>query len=127
MILFDQFSRHIYRDMAKAYENDPKALELCLKGVEQQFDHHLSLIERVFFYFPLMHSESIDMQSLSVRAFQMLVNLSFPETRAIFEKFLEHAIKHYEVVNQFSRFPSRNRVLGRPSTEAEVEFLKKPQ
>jgi uncharacterized protein (DUF924 family) len=124
IILFDQFSRHIYRHTAQAYEYDRKSLEICLKGIEHQFDHKLSLIERVFFYFPFMHSENPEMQSLSLRAYEMLLNLSFPETRPVFEKFLDYAIRHHEIISRFGRFPYRNEVLGRASTPAELEFLK---
>ncbi|MFT3742537.1 MAG: DUF924 family protein [Gammaproteobacteria bacterium] len=124
IILFDQFSRHIYRNMPQAFDQDRKALDLCLRGVEQQFDHMLSLMERVFFYFPLMHSENAEMQSLSLRAYEMLLTLSFQETRPIFEKFLDYAIRHHEIISRFGRFPYRNEVLGRTSTPAEEEFLK---
>lgn len=124
IIIFDQFSRHIYRNTPQAFAQDQMALDLCLRGVQQEFDHALSLIERVFFYFPLMHSESLEMQSTSVRAYQILVNLSFPETRSVYENFLEYAVKHYEIVRRFGRFPHRNILLGRPSTAEELEYLK---
>jgi uncharacterized protein (DUF924 family) len=124
IILLDQFSRHIYRNTAQAFAQDQIALDLCLRGVQLEFDHALSLIERVFFYFPLMHSENLEMQSTGVRAYQILVNLAFPETRNAYEEFLNHAIKHYEVVRRFGRFPQRNIILARPSTAEELEFLK---
>lgn len=124
IILLDQFSRHIYRNSSQAFAQDNKALELCLQGIEQQYDHRLSLIERVFFYFPLMHSENAEMQSLSLRAYEMLLSLSFPETRPVFEKFLDYAIRHHEIISRFSRFPYRNETLGRISTPVEEEFLK---
>src|SRR5262249_54736054 len=118
IILFDQFSRHIYRNMPQSFEQDRKALDLCLRGIERQFDHMLSLMERVFFYFPLMHSENSEMQSLSLRAYEMLLTLSFQETRPIFEKFLDYAIRHHEIISRFGRFPYRNQILGRTSTPA---------
>ena len=124
IIVFDQFSRHIYRNTPQAFAQDQMALDLCLRGVQQEFDHALSLIERVFFYMPLMHSENLEMQSTSVRAYQILVNLSFPETRSVYENFLEYAVKHYEIIRRFGRFPHRNILLGRPSTAEELEYLK---
>ncbi len=124
IIFLDQFSRRIHRDTLKAYSQDTKALEHCLKSIENQYDHRLSLVERVFFYFPLMHSENPDMQSLSLRAYEMLLSLSFPEVRPVFEKFLDHAIRHHEIISRFGRFPYRNKALGRVSTQAEEEFLK---
>jgi uncharacterized protein (DUF924 family) len=124
IILFDQFSRHIYRQAAQAYDQDQRALDLCLKGIDVQYDHMLSLIERAFFYFPLVHAENAEMQALSIRAFEMLLSLSFPETRPVFERFLEHAVQEHKVVSRFGRFPQRNEALGRASTPSEVEFLK---
>ena len=124
IIFLDQFSRHIHRNTMKAYTQDAKALALCLKGIENQHDHMLSLMERAFFYFPLMHSENPEMQSLSLRAYEMLLSLSFPEVRPAFEKFLDHAIRYHEIISRFGRFPYRNKTLGRVSAPAEEEFLK---
>lgn len=124
IILLDQFSRHINRDTPGAFEQDQKALDLCLYGIQHEFDHALSLIERVFFYIPLMHSESLEMQATAIRAYQILVNLAFPETRSIYENFLNYTIKHYEVIKQFGRFPHRNEILGRTSTPEESDYLK---
>jgi uncharacterized protein (DUF924 family) len=124
IILLDQFSRHIYRHTPKAFEQDKKALQLCLEGVELSYDHQLSLIERVFFYFPLMHSESLEMQTLSVRAYQILAAIAFAETRPLFQQFLDYALGHSEHIQRFGRFPHRNQTLGRPSTEVELAFLK---
>lgn len=124
IILLDQFPRHLFRREAQAFSQDQKALSICLQGIERQHDHMLSLIERVFFYFPLMHSENLEMQALSIRVYQMLLNLSFPETRGIFEKFLDYAVRHYETIRRFGRFPHRNEILARPSTDEEVEYLK---
>lgn len=123
IILFDQFSRHIYRHTAQAYNQDQRALELCLKGIDAQYDHRLSLIERAFFYFPLLHAEHAEMQALSIRAFEMLLSLSFPETRPMFERFLEYAVQHHEIILRFGRFPQRNEALGRASTPSELEYL----
>jgi uncharacterized protein (DUF924 family) len=127
IILLDQFPRHLYRQTPSAFAQDQKALNLCLAGIQNEFDHLLSLIERVFFYYPLMHAESLEMQATAVRAYQILVNLAFPETRAIYENFLAYAIKHYEIIKQFGRFPHRNLLLGRMSTADELEFLKTAQ
>ncbi len=127
IILFDQFSRHIYRGTALALDQDQKALDVCLKGIDAKHDHMLSLIERVFFYFPLMHTENAEMQALSLRAYDMLLNLSFSETRPMFEKFLEQATTNHEVISRFGRFPQLNEILNRTSTLEELEYLKSKQ
>lgn len=125
VILFDQFSRNIYRNTAEAFATDSRALNLVLRGIEKEYDHSLSLIERAFYYMPFMHSENLDMQSTSVRAFKILIDLSFPEARALFERFLDAAIHHYEVIRNFGRFPTRNKLLDRTSTPEEEVYLKK--
>jgi uncharacterized protein (DUF924 family) len=125
IILLDQFSRSIYRRTPMAFTQDQKALDVCVRGIERQYDHELSLIERAFFYMPLMHSENHEMQATSVRAFKMLVDLSFPEARATYENFFEYAMRHFEIVEKFGRFPHRNLIVGRTSTPEEEEFMKK--
>ncbi len=124
IIILDQFSRHIYRDTPMMFDQDVRALTFCLEGIEQEMDHELSLIERVFYLFPLMHSEDLEIQATSVRGFQLLVELALPETRGVYEEFLDHAVEHYKVIKEFDRFPHRNEVLGRKSTPEETSFLR---
>jgi uncharacterized protein (DUF924 family) len=123
IILFDQFSRHIYRETPLAFAQDHQALDLCLKGIERQFDHVISLIERAFFYFPLIHSENVEIQATSIRAYKILLDLSFPEAKSVFESFLDYALRHFDIIKRFGRFPDRNKALGRHSTREELSFL----
>ena len=127
IILLDQFSRHIYRNTPKAYSNDKLALDICLKGIGSEDEHALSLIERVFYYFPLLHSEDISNQEKSVRAYQMLAEMAFSETRVIYDSFLKFANHHYTIIQRFGRFPQRNKVLGRDSTEEELIYLEETE
>jgi len=125
ILLYDQFSRHIYRDTPLAYAQDHRALDLCLHGIEKQYDHVISLLERAFFYFPMMHSENVEIQATSIRAYKILLDLSFPEAKAIFESFLDYALKHFDIIKRFGRFPERNKALGRASTKDEIKYLEK--
>lgn len=124
IIMLDQFSRHVYRGSPQAFAQDDRALTICLGGMRAEADHSLSLIERVFYYFPLLHSEKISHQAQSVRAYRTLVDLAFSETRVIFDSFLKFANHHYSIVQRFGRFPQRNKALNRESSKAELEFLK---
>lgn len=126
IIIFDQFARNMFRGTPQSFAHDDQALDLCLKSIDKQFDHAVSLIERAFFYMPLMHSEDLSMQETSLQAFQMLVDLALPETRGIFEGFYKYAVKHYDIIKRFGRYPHRNSILNRESTEEELEFLKQP-
>ena len=124
IITLDQFARHVYRGSEKAFEQDEKALKICLEGMKNESDHALSLIERVFYYFPLLHSEKITNQEKSVRAYRTLADLAFSETRVIFDSFLKFANHHYSIIHRFGRFPQRNDALHRESSKAEIAFLK---
>lgn len=124
ILLLDQFSRHIYRNTPQAFAQDPAALTICLQGMSVAADHSLSLIERVFYYFPLLHSEDLHHQEQSVRSYQILAELAFSETRVIYESFLRFANHHYTVIQRFGRFPQRNRVLKRESTPEEIVYLR---
>ena len=123
IILLDQFSRHINVNQPSAYAQDPQVLSICLAGIEQGADHRLSLIERVFYYFPLLHAEDLHHQEQSIILYQNLAALALPETQTIYESFLRFAAHHHDVIERFGRFPQRNKALGRTNTEAESNYL----
>lgn len=124
IILYDQFSRCLFRNTKEAFAFDQVAQDLCIEGLRQQMDHSLTLIERVFFYMPLVHAESVSHQETSIRLFQQLVSLSLSETTQVYQLFLAYAYAHFRVIKEFGRFPQRNKILGRETTEGEAKFLK---
>ncbi len=124
IILLDQFSRTFHRNSSSAFAYDKEAQDLCLEGLNEKMDQALTLIERVFFYMPLVHAEISEYQEQSIRLFQSLVSLSMTETTQVYQLFLAYAYAHFRVIKEFGRFPQRNTVLGRESTEAEIAFLK---
>jgi uncharacterized protein (DUF924 family) len=124
IILLDQFSRYLHRNTPHAFDFDKTAQQLCVDGLREEMDHSLTLIERVFFYMPLVHAEDAAVQEQSIRLFQSLVSLSMTETTQVYQLFLAYAYAHFRVIKEFGRFPQRNSVLGRNSTDAEKAFLK---
>lgn len=124
IILLDQFSRWAYRDSSNAFDYDLKAQELAIDGIDKKMDQTLTLIERVFFYIPLVHSEDAAKQEQSIQLFQNLVSLSMTETTQVYQLFLAYAYAHFRVIKEFGRFPQRNAILHRQSTAAETAFLK---
>ncbi len=127
ILMFDQFSRHLHRGTKDAFSHDQQAISVCITGIQKEFDHKLSLIERVFYYFPLLHAEDLSLQQQSVFVYKSLLDLALPETRGVYESFLEFSAHHYEVIKRYGRFPQRNRWLGRESTTEEVIYLKEYQ
>ncbi|MCH9643986.1 MAG: DUF924 domain-containing protein [Gammaproteobacteria bacterium] len=124
IITLDQFSRHIYRGLPSAYTQDKLAADICMNGIDAEIEHDLSLIERVFYYFPLMHSERITDQEKSLLAYKTLSEIAFAETRVIYDSFFKFANHHYQIIQRFGRFPQRNTLLGRHTTDEESQFLK---
>lgn len=124
IVVLDQFSRNIYRGSARAYAQDLRALQLTVSGMQVGADATLDPVERLFFYMPLMHAESPEVQEESVAAFRRLMEESADEVRSTFEASVRSAIKHRQVIERFGRFPSRNIVLGRDSTPDEMDWLR---
>lgn len=124
IILLDQFSRTLHRNSPDAFAFDEMAKKLCEEGIVKKMDQALTLIERVFFYMPLVHAEDSHSQEKAIQLFQSLVNLSMTETTQVYQLFLAYSYAHFRVIKEFGRFPQRNQILGRQSTEAEIAFLK---
>ena len=123
ILLLDQFRRNIYRNTAAAFEKDNRALKLCVEGAMQKKDQGLTPIQKAFFYMPLQHAESRKVQAKSVDLFQRLAAAVSPTYRETFETIAQFAELHRDIVEQFGRFPHRNKLLGRENTPEEVEYL----
>jgi uncharacterized protein (DUF924 family) len=125
ILLLDQLPRNLHRGTAAAFAEDSKALALCLDGIELGQDKALNPLERIFFLMPLQHAESRETQARSTTAFRQLSTDNQSEAlQGFIDNSATSAIEHHEIVDRFGRFPHRNRVLGRESTDEEVEFLK---
>ncbi|HKY07059.1 MAG TPA: DUF924 family protein [Candidatus Binatia bacterium] len=126
ILLTDQFPRNIYRDSPKAFAYDSKALAWCRAGIDQGLDVQLRPIERVFFYLPLEHAETLEHQNESVKHFRRLLDTVGADLKAVFTEYLDFAVRHREIIARFGRFPHRNKILGRESTAEELAFLNQP-
>jgi uncharacterized protein (DUF924 family) len=123
ILLLDQFRRNIYRNTARAYAKDKLALKLCVEGAMARKDQSLTPIQRAFFYMPLQHAESAKVQKRSVMLFNKLADAVSPTYRETFATIAQFAELHHDIIEQFGRFPHRNKVLGRENTREEDEYL----
>ena len=73
ILLFDQVPRNAYRGTAAAFAFDREALALTVEGMQLAADAALDPVERLFFYLPLEHAESLEAQDAAVAAFERLV------------------------------------------------------
>lgn len=116
VIVLDQFSRNIYRDQPASFAADSLALALAQEAVSGGFDAQLTPTQRSFLYMPYMHSESMQIHEAAVTLF---------EKNGV-QNNLDFEIAHKKIIEQFGRYPHRNEILGRTSTQAEIEFLTQP-
>ena len=123
ILLLDQFRRNIYRNTPDAFALDNTALKLCVEGAMTNKDRGLSPIQRAFFYMPLQHAESAKVQAKSVELFTKLAEAVSPTFRETFETIAQFAELHRDIIDQFGRFPHRNKLLGRENTPEEAAYL----
>ena len=123
ILLLDQVCRNVNRGSAGAFAGDSRALQLCLEGLETGVHRALTPIQRVFFYMPLQHSESVPHQQRAVELYQELAEESPVELAPILSDCANYARLHHDIVVRFGRFPHRNRLLERDSTAEEQEYL----
>ena len=123
VVLLDQFTRNMYRGMAEAFKGDDIARSIVMESLEKQHDEALEFAERMFFYMPLQHAESLDMQDLCISRLESLL-LDVPlKDRYRVHSAIDFASQHRDMIIRFGRFPHRNQVLGRESTAEELAFL----
>jgi uncharacterized protein (DUF924 family) len=120
ILLLDQFPRNMFRGTPRAFASDALALDAARHAVARGFDQTLLPVERMFVYLPFEHSESLEDQTRACELTKPLT--AFPETADAYR----YAVLHREIIQRFGRFPHRNGIIGRPSTPAEIEFLKQP-
>ena len=113
ILVLDQFSRNIYRGTALAFAADPMALALAQEAVAAKASAGLRPQQRAFLYMPYMHSESREIHEIAVRLF----------SEPGLEDNLDSEFKHKAIIDRFGRYPHRNAMLGRLSSDEEIAFL----
>lgn len=116
IIVLDQFSRNVFRDTVNAFAADPLALALAQEAISLDKHLELSAVERTFIFMPYMHSESLQIHDVA---------LTLYKENGI-QSNLDFEIKHRDIIQQFGRYPHRNEILKRKSTQAEIAFLMQP-
>lgn len=114
IIVLDQFSRNMFRGKPESFASDSQALSLAQEAVRTGADKKLPKRERQFIYMPYMHSES---KAIHTEAMKLFGALGGPDDQ-------KYEILHKKIIDQFGRYPHRNKILGRTSTKAELKFIK---
>ena len=113
LILLDQLPRNMFRGTRRVYATDPAALLTAERAIERGFDGEVEPELRRFFYLPFMHAEDLAAQERCVALHEAAGDVDN----------LKWARHHRDIIARFGRFPHRNAILGRESTEAERAYL----
>ena len=112
LILLDQFPRNAFRGTARMYASDVSACEVAEHAIAAGHDKQVCPELRNFFYLPLSHSEDLAAQERAVAL-----------TSELDQNSVRDAGRHRDIIRRFGRFPHRNAILGRATTEEEQQFL----
>lgn len=112
-IVLDQLPLNMFRGKAESFSTEQQAVKIARHAIEKGYDRRLPAGRLAFLYMPLMHSENLADQDLSVRLFEA----------AKLESNLRFAQHHRELIRKYGRFPHRNSMLGRQNTPEEIEYL----
>lgn len=114
IIVLDQFSRNLWRGSPKSFAQDKMALTLAQELYRHPaYENAFSENEQIFAVMPFMHSESAKVHEWSWSIFNEIGN----ENNLHYEKL------HKDIIDRFGRYPHRNEVLGRETTDGEADFL----
>jgi uncharacterized protein (DUF924 family) len=112
-IVLDQFPRNMFRRDARAFATDATARAVADRALARGFDQQVPEDQRLFFYLPFEHSETVADQDRCCALVKALGNADL----------LHWAELHADIIRRFGRFPHRNAVLGRNTTPAEKAYL----
>lgn len=113
VILLDQLPLNMYRGQPLSFATEERSRQVASGALRAGFDRALPAEQLAFLFIPFMHSETLSDQDRSVALFE----------QAGLAENLHWARHHREVIRRFGRFPHRNAILGRQSSEEEALWL----
>lgn len=131
ILIANQFTRKIYRGTIKEYVYDKYAQYLMKYAFEHKFDEKLFKMHPAYAQFlimPLMLMENIEMQYKMIEKQKYLsenISKSHSFHSCVNQILIEFVPKNVQIIEEFGRFPERNGILQRESTESELLFIEK--
>ncbi len=121
VMLLDQFSRNFFRNNNKAYSQDKKCRLIVNEAVDRGFLEELDKDKSHFLLLPLIHSEDISDHIFGHQLIDTYLK-NHVEYNRIKKAWNDHTI----AIKRFGRYPHRNKILNRKSTNEEELFLEGP-
>ena len=116
ILLLDQMTRNIHRDTPLAFAGDEMALAHALQAADKGYLSDEISAKNTFTLMPLMHSEDSAIHQIAAPLFAQYTN----------EMAQESLARHTAIITRFGHYPHRNAIIGRPSSDEEIAFLKQP-
>ena len=111
----------MFRNHKRAFEQDSKTRLIVHYAIKSNYLDEMDQSQRFFMLLPLIHSEEMFDHEMAYHFLELYLK-EHPGLADI-KKFWKD---HTNAIKKFNRYPHRNKILGRESTKAEIEFLKGP-
>ena len=97
------------------FATDNKALIIAKYAISKGLDQVHAAQKRRFIYLPFEHSENLSDQHRSVELYE--------KTKDDDPLGYDYAMRHFKIIEEFGRFPHRNKILSRDNTPEEETYL----
>jgi len=123
VVVLDQFSRNLGRGTPAMFAHDTDAQALA----QHLLDHHAEVFtpaHKAALALCLSHAEDLDTVREAERVLYGLTQQPLTRKgRKKYKNMLRAVVKHLRVLERFGRYPHRNALLDRETTEAEARYL----
>lgn len=132
LILCDQLSRNCFRGCDEAFAYDDVAVKIAqslakcniLQEEESSLEGEFYPPYASFVVMALMHSECLEDHETCLKVLEWARKQS-PQLEAWWSNQRHYELEHKKVIDEFGRYPYRNKKKGRKSTQQELEWLAK--
>ncbi|GMI02038.1 hypothetical protein TrVE_jg671 [Triparma verrucosa] len=122
LILCDQICRNCFRGTDEAFAYGSTSLSACRQILSSESWRGLSLSAHTFLTTAFQHSEDVEDHKNNVVVVEN-VGEKFGLENMMYLQLKKHCEDHKAVIDRFGRYPHRNELLGRESTEEEAAYL----
>jgi uncharacterized protein (DUF924 family) len=123
ILLLDQFTRNLFRGTPDAWKGNPRAYGIVNKTIQARLDRELHPVEAIWLYHPFHHSERLEDQDRGLALLNALRDRAEEEWKPYVEQSIKGWTRHRNIVAEYGRFPHRNLILGRESTQAKLAYI----
>lgn len=130
LILCDQLSRNCFRGTDEAFAFDDVSLDIArslakcdiLQEEDSDLEGEFYPPYATFVLTALMHSECLEDHETSLAVVDWASEKA-PQLKEWWDNQRSYELEHKKVIDEFGRYPYRNKKKGRESTEKELEWL----